>query len=91
MIPTLLQCLVALGWVVGMEMVLQNPQSLEFETCTLNVPIMCLLLTALFPWVRHVPFSLNEELLQGKFIHPCRVLEDQTTWGDKITNTLLEG
>lgn len=52
---------------------------------------MLLLLIALFHWVCHMPFSLNEELLQGKFIHPSWVLEDQTTWGDKITNTLLEG
>lgn len=52
---------------------------------------MLLLLIALFHWVCHMPFSLNEELLQGEFIHPCWVLEDQTTWGDKITNTLLEG
>jgi len=29
--------------------------------------------------------SLNEELLQGKFMHSCWVLEDQTTSGDKIT------
>lgn len=72
-------------------MFLQNPQSLEFETYTLNVPVTRLLLSALFHWVCHMPFSLNEELFQGKFIHPCRVLEDQTTWGDKITNTLLEG
>lgn len=53
--------------------------------------IMLLFLIALPHRVCRMPFSLNEELLQGKFIHPSWVLEDQTTWGDKITNTWLEG
>lgn len=52
---------------------------------------MLLFLIALPHRVCRMPFSLNEELLQGKFIHPSWVLEDQTTWGDKITNTWLEG
>lgn len=70
---------------------LAGPWSLESETYILNVSIMLLLLIALLHWACHMPFSLNDELLQGEFIHPSWVLEDQTTLGDKITNTLLEG
>lgn len=87
----LLQWLVALGWVLGMETILQNPTitgvwDLHFK-CACNVCVAHCFVSLGVPW----DISLNEELIQGEFIHPCRVLEDQTTRGDKITNTLLEG